>query len=49
MFLSSAQSHAHLVKDATLTDELLSGLGVDGNGKTYVWDKKLGGVTSVHE
>lgn len=28
-----------LVKDAALTDELLSGLGVDSHGKTNVWDK----------
>lgn len=46
---SSLHSHTHLVKDATLTDELLSGLGVDGYGKTNVWDKKLEEVKPVNE
>lgn len=33
---------AHLVKEAILADELLSGLGVDGDGEPYVCHQELG-------
>lgn len=37
--MDQTNPQTHLVKDATLTDELLSGLGVDSNGKANMWDK----------
>lgn len=33
---------AHLVKEAVLADELLSGLGVDGDGEPHVCHQELG-------
>lgn len=34
---------AHLVKEAVLADELLAGLGVDGDGEPHVCHQKLRG------
>lgn len=39
--MDQTNPHTHLVKDAALADELLSGLGVDSNGKANMWDKQL--------
>lgn len=39
----------HLVKDAALTDELLSGLGVDGDGEAHMRDEQLGEKASIIE
>lgn len=39
--MDQTNPRTHLVKDATLADELLSGLGVDSDRKANMWDKQL--------
>lgn len=46
---NSVKKKTHLVKDAALTDKLLSGLGVDSNGEAHMRDEQLGGKSSISE